>query len=60
MPENAMSEILTNVTTFFTQVVGWVGDLIDMIVANPVLLIFVVCLPIAGYAIGYLKRLLNA
>ena len=54
-----IATILTSVGDFFTAAVGWMGDVIDVIVSNPILLIMVVCVPLAGYAVGLLRRLLS-
>lgn len=54
-----LATLVENVTTWFTAVIGWMGDLIDVIVSNPVLLTVVVILPITGFAVGMLSRLFN-
>lgn len=59
MTENAMSTFLTEIGTFFTQSVTWIGDVLDVIVANPVLLVMVVAMPIVGFAVGLLGRLIR-
>lgn len=59
MTENAMSEILTNIGTFFTQSVTWMGDVLDVITGNPVLLVMVVAMPVVGFAVGLLSRLIR-
>lgn len=59
MTEVTMSTILTDIGTFFTQSVTWMGDVLDVIVANPVLLVMVVAMPIVGFAVGLLSRLIR-
>lgn len=59
MAENAMSEFLTNIGTFFTQSVTWLGDVLDTIVANPALTVMVLAMPIVGFAVGLLGRLIR-
>jgi hypothetical protein len=59
MTEGAMSAVLTEIGTFFTESIGWMGDVLDKIVANPVLLILVVAMPICGFAVGLLNRLIK-
>ncbi len=59
MTEGAMSAILTEIGTFFTQAVTWLGDVLDVIVANPILLILVVAMPVCGFAVGLLNRLIK-
>ena len=57
--EVTLSTILTDVGTFFTSAIGWLGEVLDVVVSNPVLLIMVVAMPVAGVAIGYLSRLIR-
>lgn len=42
-----------------TTVTGWVPTIINLITAQPVLMLFCVALPLVGLGIGILKRLLN-
>lgn len=56
---NTMGAILDTVQTFFTQIVAWVGDLIDLVVSQPLLLLLCICLPVAGYVVGFLRRLIS-
>lgn len=57
--EQTMSAFLTEIGTFFTQAVTWLGDVLDVIVANPALLVLVVAMPIVGFAVGLLGRLIR-
>lgn len=57
--EVTLSTILTDIGTFFTQAITWLGQVLDVVVSNPVLLIMVVAMPVAGVAIGYLSRLIR-
>lgn len=59
MTENAMSTILTDIGTFFTQSITWLGDVLDVIVGNPVLLILCVAMPVIGFSVGLLNRLIK-
>ena len=54
-----MSEFLTQVGTFFTQSIAWLGDVLDVVVANPPLLVLVLAMPICGFAVGLLSRLIR-
>lgn len=54
-----MATILESIGTFFTSAIGWLGQVLDVVVSNPVLLIMVVAMPVAGVAIGYLSRLIR-
>lgn len=53
-----MAEILTGVSTIFTESIGWVGDVATTITGTPILLLFTV-IPIVGLGIGLFKRLLG-
>lgn len=59
MTESTMSTILTDIGTFFTQAVTWMGDVLDVIVGNPILLVMVVAMPVVGFAVGLLSRLIR-
>lgn len=54
-----MSEFLTNIGTFFTQSVTWLGDVLDVVVENPALTVLVLAMPIVGFAVGLLGRLIR-
>ena len=53
-----MAAILTNVTSFVTAAVGWVGQFVDVIVAQPLLEMFVVT-SFVGLGVGLIKRLVR-
>lgn len=59
MAEGAMTEFLSNIGTFFTQSITWLGDVLDTIVSNPALTIMVLAMPIVGFAVGLLGRLVR-
>lgn len=55
-----MAGIITNVTSVVTAAVDWVGDFAGVITAsgNEILLI-PICLTVAGFGVGILKRLMR-
>lgn len=59
MAEGAMTAFLSNIGTFFTQAVTWMGDVLEVIVADPALTIMVLAMPIVGFAVGLLGRLVR-
>ncbi len=59
MAEITMSTILTDIGTFFTQSVTWMGDVLDTIVSSPALLLMVIAMPVVGFAVGLLSRLIR-
>lgn len=56
-----MSTIISNVTTFVTGAVGWMGQFLGEITSDTsgVLMTFVVALPLVGLGVGLLKRLIS-
>ena len=59
MTEVTMSTIITEIGTFFTQSVSWLGDVLDVITGSPVLLILCVAMPVIGFSVGLLNRLIK-
>lgn len=57
MEATTMETLLSTIGTFFTQVVSWMGDILDVIVSNPALVIVCLAMPIIGFAVGLLTRL---
>lgn len=43
-----MTAILTMVGDFFTQAITWFGDVIALVVSEPLLVLMVVAIPICG------------
>lgn len=54
-----MQTFLTDVGTFFTQAISWLGDVLDIIMSNPALLVLVIAMPVCGFAVGLLNRLIR-
>lgn len=59
MEELTMQAFLTEIGTFFTQAVSWLGDVLDVITGSPVLTVMVIAMPIVGFAVGLLGRLIR-
>lgn len=59
MAEGAMSAFLTDIGTFFTQAITWMGDVLTEVTSNPALLVMVLAMPICGFAVGLLSRLVR-
>lgn len=59
MAEGAMSAFLTNIGTFFTQSMTWMGDVLTEVTNNPALTVLVLAMPICGFAVGLLGRLIR-
>ena len=58
MEGTTIATILKNVGDIFTSAVGWVGDVAETIVAQPILLVFAL-IPLVGLGVGLFKRLLS-
>lgn len=56
---SAMTTLLTGIGSFFTQSVEWVGDVLTVITGNPALLILVIAMPVIGFSVGLLNRLIK-
>lgn len=59
MTEGAMSTFLGNVGTFFTQSIDWLGEVLSTVSASPELTVLVLAMPIVGFAVGLLGRLIR-
>lgn len=59
MTAETMSSFLTNIGTFLTTAIDWMGDVLSTIVASPALTVVVLAMPIAGFAVGLLSRLIR-
>lgn len=59
MPEAVtMDTIISTITSVFTSSIGWLGDVIEVIASNPILLLMIVCFPAIGFAVGLTRRML--
>lgn len=59
MAEGAMAAFLTNIGTFFTQSMTWMGEVLTEVTNNPALTVLVLAMPICGFAVGLLSRLIR-
>lgn len=59
MPDGAMATFLTDVGTFFTKSVEWLGDILTEVTSSPALMVMVLAMPIVGFAVGLLSRLIR-
>lgn len=54
-----MSAMLTDIGAFFTQSVTWLGTVLTTITGNPALLILCIAMPVIGFSVGLLNRLIR-
>ena len=60
MPEvMTMEAFLTDIGTFFTQSTTWLGNVLEIVTENPALTVMVLAMPIVGFAVGLLSRLIR-
>lgn len=59
MAEGAMADFLSQIGTFVTQSITWMGDVLTEVTATPALLVMVLAMPICGFAVGLLSRLIR-
>lgn len=53
-----MATLLSNVTTFVTEAIKWIGQFVAVITDNPLLLAFVI-VAFVGLGVGLIKRLIR-
>lgn len=56
---STMTTFLTDVGTFFTQAISWLGTVLSTVVSSPVLLVLVIAMPVIGFSVGLLRRLIH-
>lgn len=54
-----MAALISAVSSFVTAAVSWVGDFADAITSNDLLILSCVAVPLAGFGIGALARLMR-
>lgn len=55
-----ISTLLASVGSVVTAAFGWVAKVAETIVAQPVLLLFCVGVPLCGLGVGMFRRLINS
>lgn len=61
VPVTGMAALITAITTFVTAAIEWLSSYVGAITAsgNEVLLLAVVAIPVAGFGVGILRRLIH-
>lgn len=54
-----MAEFLGTIGTFFTQSMTWLSDALDVIIASPALTVLCISMPVVGFAVGLLGRMMR-
>lgn len=55
-----MTQMLTDIGSFFTQSIEWLGEILTTITGSPALLIMCIAMPVIGFSVGLLGRLFRA
>ena len=53
-----MATLLTEIGSFFTQAVTWMGQILETIVSNPLLMLGVAMM-VCGFVVGIVRRLIS-
>lgn len=53
-----MSSLLQTISDILSEMIDWVGSIVDCITGNPLLLLFVV-LPVGLISVGVVRRLIR-
>lgn len=56
---SAMTTFLADIGTFFTQAISWLSSVLSTVVSTPALLVLVIAMPVIGFAVGLLSRLIH-
>lgn len=54
-----MAAFLGEIGTFFTQAISWLGTVLNTITGSAPLTVLCLAMPICGFAIGMLRRLVR-
>lgn len=57
LTDTGLATILSDVGSFVTAAVGWMGSIADFVMGEPFVLLMAVIIPLSGWAIGGIKRL---
>lgn len=53
-----LATILTDIGSVVTQAISWAGDVVDFVVARPLVMVFI-AIPLVGLGIGMVKRMIS-
>lgn len=54
-----MEQMISNIGQFLTAAVGWMGQVAEFVVGEPIVMLLAVVVPLSGWAISGLRRLIN-
>lgn len=56
---STMTTFLTDIGTFFTQAISWLSSVLSTVVSTPALLVLVIAMPVIGFSVALLRRLIH-
>ena len=59
MEVNSLSAFLTDLGSMLTAAIGWMGDLLEFVTGNPVILVPLLVFFVTGGVIGLVMRILR-
>lgn len=54
-----MTNLISAISDLFTAAMGWVGDVLDTVAGQPILLLMCVAVPLVGLGISFTRRLFS-
>lgn len=54
-----MEQMISDIGQFLTAAVGWMGQVAEFVVGEPIVMLLAVVVPLSGWAISGLRRLIN-
>lgn len=54
-----MSGFLDSIQTFLTEALSWLSEVLGTITGSPVLTVLCLAMPLVGFAVGLLRRLIR-
>lgn len=56
---SAMEALLTAVGNVFTSIIGWFSDVGEAVISEPVLILFLVAIPVISFVFGLVMRIVG-
>ena len=54
-----MEAFLSAIGAFFTQSITWFSDILNLATTEPALIIMIFAMPIVGFSVGLLRRMIR-
>lgn len=56
---SVVEQIISDIGLYLTAAVGWMGQVAEFVVGEPIIMLLAVVVPLSGWAISGLRRLIN-